>query len=247
MNSINATMVRLRVLIQRLPALFARMAGPAHHPHDKMKRSRWIIVMFLLCAWHPSLAQEQQMDMEAMMRWSSAKIVSYHIVGVYQAQTDVIGDTNWIGYADVTDRVVIDLKWNLPESKLAGTPTFQNSKSEAKNLRNWEAKCLPPVLKGEYEHYELLAIKDGMAGALEIQVRTTYPAAEVVQFCTGKRKAVPGHIDTRPEEFGVISPVVFGMPLPDSDDLRISKDKKSLIVKKKGWTWTFTPTLVPAK
>jgi len=86
-----------------------------------------------------------------------------------------------------------------------------------------------------------------MAGALEFQVRTTYPAAEVVQFCTGKRKAVAGRVDTRPEEFSVISPVVFGMPLPDSDDLRISKDKKSLIVKKKGWTWTFTPGMVPPK
>jgi hypothetical protein len=35
------------------------------------------------------------------------------------------------------------------------------------------------------------------------------------------------------------------MPLPDSDDLRISKDKKSLIVKKDGWTWTYTPTMAP--
>ena len=208
-----------------------------------MKLLQWMLVMLLLCTWQPSPAQEQQMDMEVMMRWSRAKIISYHIVGVYQGQTDVIGDTNWIGYADVTDRVVIDLKWNLPDSKLVGTPTFQNMKSEVKNLRNWEAKCLPPVLQGEYEHYELLAIKEGMAGALEIQVRTTYPAAEVVQFCTGKRKAVPGSIDTRPEEFGVISPVVFGMPMPDSDDLRISKDKKSLIVKKKGWTWTLTPSI----
>jgi hypothetical protein len=37
------------------------------------------------------------------------------------------------------------------------------------------------------------------------------------------------------------------MPLPDSDDLRVSKDKKSLITKKDGWTWTFTPSIVPAK
>ncbi|HSQ34870.1 MAG TPA: hypothetical protein VLQ89_02655 [Candidatus Binatia bacterium] len=212
-----------------------------------MSSNRIIVVICFLLVSLPALAQEQEMDMEAMMRWSSAKIVSYHIVGVYQAQTDVIGDTNCIGYADVTDRVVIDLKWNLPDAKLAGTPTVQNSKSEARNLRNWEAKCQPPVLKGEYEHYELLSIRDGMAGQLELQVRTTYPAAEVVQFCTGARKAGPGRIDTRPEEFGVISPVFFGMPLPDSDDLRISKDKKSLIVKKKGWTWTLTPTIVPSK
>ena len=126
---------------------------------------RLLIVMGLLCV--PQFAQEKQPDMEAMMYWSSADVVRYHIVGVYQAQTNVIGGSNEIGYADVTDRVVIDLKWKLSESKLVGTPVIQNEKSAVANLRNYEPKCLPPVLKGEYEHYELLALKDGLGGALE--------------------------------------------------------------------------------
>jgi hypothetical protein len=58
---------------------------------------------------------------------------------------------------------------------------------------------------------------------------------------------VPARTNERPEDFVVISPVTFGMPLPDSDDLRISKDKKSLITGKRGWTWTLTPTMVPGK
>ncbi len=205
-----------------------------------------IIMCFLLL--RPSIpASAQQMDMDAMMRWSSAEVVLYHIVGVYQAQTNVVGGSNWIGYADVTDRVVIDLKWKLTESKLVGTPSFLNEKSVVKNLRNPEPKCLPPVLKGEYEHYELLGIKDGLAGALELQVRTAFPAAEVAQFCTGSYKSIPASINTRPEDFVVPSPVMMAMPLPDSDDLRVSPDKKSLITKKGGWTWTFTPTLEPKK
>jgi hypothetical protein len=210
-----------------------------------MKSIRLMITLVFLLIWQMAPAQEKQMDMEAMMHWSGANIVRYHIVGVYQAQTNVIGAANAIGYADVTDRVTIDLKWNLPESKLAGTPIFKNEKSTVSNLRDYEPKCLPPKLKGEYEHYELLAIKDGLAGALEFQVRTTYPAAEVVQFCTGKFKSVPARVKNEPEDFAVISPVMFGMPLPDSDSLRISKDKKSLVDKKNGWTWTFTPALEP--
>jgi hypothetical protein len=208
------------------------------------------IIISTLCflfIWQPAPAQEQQMDMEAMMRWSRAGVIRYHIVGVYQAQTNVIGGANAIGYADVTDRVVIDLKWKLSESKLVGKPIFQNEKSVVSNLRDYEPKCLPPKLKGEYEHFELLGIKDGLGGALELQVRTTYPAAEVVQFCTGKFKPVPAMVKTEPEELFVVSPVMFGMPLPDSDDLRISKDKKSLVTKKNGWTWTFTPSIDPAK
>jgi len=212
-----------------------------------MKSMRIGLTLCFLCAWRPAPAQEQQMDMEAMMRWSSADIVRYHIVGVYQAQTNVIGDPNWSGYADVTDRVVIDLKWKLTESKLVGEPVVRNEKSAVANLRNPEPKCRPPVLNGEYEHWDLLAVKDGLGGALALQVQTTYPAADVAQFCTGKNKAVPGRVKKQPEELVVPSPVMFAMPLPDSDDLRVSKDKKSLIHKKGGWTWTFTPSLEPAK
>jgi hypothetical protein len=35
---------------------------------------------------------------------------------------------------------------------------------------------------------------------------------------------------------------MLGMSLPDSDNLRISADKKSMVQKKSGWTWTFTPS-----
>ena len=212
-----------------------------------MSSIRLMIILCFLLLLPSAPAPAQQMDTEAMMRWSSADVVSYHIVGVYQAQTDVVGGSNWVGYADVTDRVVIDLKWKLSESKLVGTPSILNEKSVVKNLRNPEPKCLPPILKGEYEHYELLGIKDGLGGALELQVRTAYPAAEVAQVCTGPYTSVPASIKIETEDFVIPSPVIMAMPLSDSDDLRLSPDKKSMITKKDGWTWTFTPTPEPKK
>lgn len=212
-----------------------------------MALKRLTITLCLLFIWRLAPAQEQMPDMEAMMRWSSADIVRYHIVGEFKGRADVIGDVNWIGYADVTDRVVIDLKWKLSESRLIGTPVIRNEKSALANLCNFEPKCLPPKLNGEYEHFDLLGLKDGLGGALEMQVQTVYPAAGVAQFCTGKFKQVPASVKKRPEDFTVVSPVMFAMPLPDSDSLRVSRDKKSLIVKKDGWTWTYTPTLEPKK
>ena len=208
-----------------------------------MKLLHWMIVMILLCAWQPLLAQEQLPDMEVMTYWSRAEIVRYHIVGVYQGKTDVIGDANWIGYADVTDGVVIDLDWKLSGTMLVGTPAIQNRKSEARNLRNYQPGCQPPVLKGEYEHFDLLAIKAGQGTTIELQVRTTYPASEVVQSCSGTHKPLPALIDTRREEMVVPSPVMLAMQLPATDDLSISRDRKSFVVRKKGWTWTFTPSI----
>lgn len=207
-----------------------------------MLTCRRAFALSVLCIVSAIPVQAQQMDMAAMMRWASADVIRYHITGDYQAQTFIASDGS--GLADVTDHVVIDLTWKLSESKMVGTPTFENSKSSVTNPRDREPSCLPPVLKGEYEHYELLGIQEGLSGALELQVQTTYPVVEIAQFCTASRKPVPASKKIRPEEFTVVSPVMFAMPLPDSDNLRISSDKTSLIVKKAGWTWTYTPTAV---
>jgi hypothetical protein len=200
-----------------------------------------IALVVLLGATSP-LSPLHAQDMEAMMKWASADVIKYHIVGVYSAKTDVVAGSE-IGYADVTDRVVIDLTWKLSEAKLVGSPAVVNEKSVVKNLSNYEPKCAPPTLKGEYEHFTALSIKDGLAGSLEMQVQQTYPAANVIQFCTGAPKAVAGKTETRPEEFPVVSPMIFAMPEAGNKDVSISADKKSIVVKKGGWTWTYTPTV----
>jgi hypothetical protein len=98
------------------------------------------------------------------------------------------------------------------------------------------------VLKGDYEHYELQGIKDGLGGALELEVLTIYPEVEIAQDCTASRRTVPASRKVRPEDFVLPSPVMMGMPLPDSDELRVSPDKTFMIRKSAGWTWTYTPT-----
>jgi hypothetical protein len=203
---------------------------------------RAILALSLLAA---SAAHAQQMDMALAQKWGAADLIRYHIVGVYQARTSIASDGS--GQADITDGLIVDLIWKLSESKPVGTPTFQNVKTVVKNIADREPSCLPPVLKGDYEHFDVLSIKEDMSGGLELQVKTTWPVVEVVQFCTGEYKAIRGKTETVPEPFGVVSPVAFAMPLPDSDNLRISPDKKSLITKKNGWTWTLTPTIVPRK
>jgi hypothetical protein len=192
----------------------------------------------------PDTVNQARKTNESNQSWASAKVIRYHIVGEYQGTPNITSDPGkGSGRATVTDRVVIDLEWKLSESKLAGKPTIQNTKSVVKNPRDPEPSCLPPVLKGEYEHFDLLGIKDGLGGALELQVQTTYPVVEVVQFCTGSRKSIPAGRSTRTEELVVPSPVMLNMSIPGSDDLRISADKKSMIHKKAGWTWTFTPSV----
>ena len=198
-----------------------------------------LIALCLLVAMLPVSAQ--QMDMDAMMKWGAADNVRYHVVGVYQGKPHIASDG--AGRADVSDRVVIDFSWKLSEMKLVGAPSFQNTRTTVTNPKDREPACLSPVLKGEYEHFEVMSIKEGLGGTLQLQVETRYPIVEVAQSCTASRKSVPAKTKARAEDFVVVSPVSFAMPLPDSDDLRVSPDKKSLVVKKAGWTWTYTPSI----
>src|SRR5262245_43261034 len=194
-------------------------------------RRCWFAFAAVLVGFGSSLPRLHAQDMEAMMKWGSADVVKYHIVGVYSGKTDVIAGSD-IGYADVTDRVVIDLTWKLSEMKLVGVPKVANETSVVKNLANFEPKCKPPTLSGEYEHLTVLSIKEGLAGSLEMQVQQVYPDANVIQFCTGSPKAVAAKTETRPDELTVASPVILAMPATGNKDVTVSADKKSIIVKK---------------
>jgi hypothetical protein len=72
------------------------------------------------------------------------------------------------------------------------------------------------------------------------------PVVEVAQFCTSSRKAVPGKVAARPVELVVPTPVLFAQMAPGStvNNLTVTKDRKQLIYRNGGWTWTFTPTIV---
>lgn len=200
--------------------------------------------MLMSAGMDPDEMAEVTKRTDNVNRWNAGSgIIDYHVVGVFQGRTNVAGNTSWIAYADVSDRVVMDLKWKLSESKLVGTPSIQNTKSIVKNPRNPEPSCNPPVIQGDYEHYEVLGVKQGLSGMISLQIQTSYPVVEIVQFCTGSRKSIPAFRNTWPDDMSVPSPVLFDAELPDSDALRVSPDKKSLIVKKGGWTWTFTPSV----
>jgi hypothetical protein len=198
-----------------------------------------------LCALLSPAAQAQQMDMAAMQYWGTAELIKYHIVGEYQDATFLASDG--AGLADVSDRVVVDLTWKMSQQTIVGTPTIQNAKSAALKVRDPTPACLAPVLQGDYEHYELLSVKAGLAGVLMFTSSTHYPVVEAAYRCTMSRKAVPAKVVTRSEDFSLPQVMLFGMPIAASEGLTIGADKKFFIVKKNGWTWTITPIKASAK
>lgn len=193
-----------------------------------------------------ALPAAAQVDMQAMQKWGSAKVIYYTVEGVHSGPASVTSTQG--GLADVTDRVTMNLEWSLGEAKLVGVSALRNYPSEVKNLRDREPKCLPPVLNGPLELATVMEVTNGLGGAIDLKVERSYPAAGVAQFCTASRKTVSAQKKVTVDSIAVPSPVLMAMGAPASAALSYSADKKSMIVKQGGWAWTFTPSVTrPAK
>jgi hypothetical protein len=198
-----------------------------------------LLVFFALT----SPAHAQQMDMQAMQRWGSAKVIYYAVEGSHAGAASMTATMG--GMADVVDRVSMSFEWNLGEGKLIKVTSLKNYPSEVTNLRDREPKCLAPVLRGNYEQATVLEVVEGLGGTIELKVERSYPAVDVAQFCTASRKSIPAEKKNSVESIAVPSPMLMAMGMPTSSELSYSADRKSMIVRNGNWTWTFTPSTTP--
>ncbi len=183
--------------------------------------------------------------MDVMMQWMDAKTVHWSVVGDYEGE-DLILNVGTSGYAPVKDHVEFGFDYTLEGNVgLVGTPTLINSVTQMGALRNGADGCRAPTVSGKYEHSTIEALENGFGGQLTMQVRTDYPAGAVPVACTGGDQASPARSITDQQE--LVVPGIGLLAMADqltSDELRVTKDKKSFIMKHKGWTYNFTPTKV---
>ncbi len=202
-------------------------------------KKQLLLVLTCLVSASPALPQG---DVAAMDKWLKPKTIFYHVDGAFSGKA-LISDPNGGAWADVTDRVAIDLEWDLRNGKLVHVLKIENFPTKTTNVRQGDPKCKAPAPLGAYEHWTVLEIADGPSGQPEMKVETTIPDVNTPQFCTGKPKLWKGKKSVRPEELVVVSPVMLTMPLGNSKDVRVSDDRKSIVTRKGDWTWTFTPSL----
>jgi len=201
-------------------------------------------IAFVLFGVLPTLAHSQAADAGAIAKWTAATVVHYHMVGVFDGPA-VIAYREPAGQATVTDRVEVDLDWNLKTNVIVGEPTIVNAASEVRELRNTHASCPVPTPNGPYDHLDVKTIAVA-GGALELKGIRSFPSIKVVSGCQGVQE--PRTI--RPWEQEIVERMVVPSPLmlaapPGSDkNLTVSADKASFTIKNGAWTWTYTPTLV---
>lgn len=204
------------------------------------KRAALAAGLLTFAALTPAAAQ---IDQAVIMKWMDAKIIHYAVVGDYAGE-DLVVNAGTNGYAPVTDHVEIDFNYDVTEGKLVGKPKFVDSKTVITGaLRNGADGCRAPTISGDYEHSTIESLTEGYGGQLAMMVRRDYPSAQMPVACTGGNESVAAHATTDQEDF--IVPGIMMLAMKDAltgDDLRVSKDGKSFIVKKAGWTYVYTPS-----
>lgn len=184
-------------------------------------------------------------SMEAITDLASSTVIHWSVVGDYSGD-DLILNVGTSGHAPVTDHVEIGFDYTTEgNGGLTGEPAVTNFASVMGALRNGADGCRAPTVSGSYEHSTIEQLKAGLGGQLTMVVRTDYPAGDVPVACTGGNQHSPASASTTETDFIVpgIALLMMGDQLT-GDDIRVSPDKRSLIVKRDGWTYTYTPSKV---
>src|SRR5688572_25164185 len=86
------------------------------------------------------------MDMAVLEKWTNAKVIKYHAVGVHKGRESVVfGD--YEGKADVHDTVTVEFTWDNRKGQIVGPVKIVDGNSTLTNIRSDDTNCGPPQLK----------------------------------------------------------------------------------------------------
>ena len=186
----------------------------------------------------------QQIDMAAMAKWQNAQVVHYRIVGAFDA---AVPHPKSGGTAEIvaTDRVTVDVDWDVRRSAIVGQATFTDAASTVARTTPGAAKCPPPTLSGTYEHFSVASVGPHPSG-VELKGVRKFPAAAVPYEwpATCATKSLPAFDEPVSEVVAMMSPMMLVMPNGANPNMVVAADRKSFTIKSKGWSWTYTPTIV---
>ena len=169
----------------------------------------------------------------------------YHVAGVYDGWTAV--SPKWTGgQVQATDSMKLDFDWDIRKRSLIGAVAFSNGGSSAKATRSTAKECPAPSMPSGYEHFEAASAKQDFDARIEIKGKRKYGAVMAPLECPASLKltSVPASTADATEYIAVPEPMMLAVGQTGNPNVEIGKDRKTLVVKANGWTWTYTPTLI---
>lgn len=110
-------------------------------------------------------APAQQLDVNAMAKWTSAPVIHYRYVGEYAGEVQIMGTGPGGGaMARVADRVEIDLDWHQKERRLVGTPVLKNYPTRSDLVLDTRLNCPAPRIQGAFEFATAISVSPKIPG-----------------------------------------------------------------------------------
>lgn len=102
-------------------------------------------------------------------------------------------------------------------------------------------------LNGPYEHFDIVAIKQGAPGdAPELVGQRVHPETMVAESCGSHLRLYKGGVTPQSVYIAPPDPAIFAIAkmLPANSPIKVSADGKSIVMTalNNNWVWTYTPT-----
>ena len=201
----------------------------------------------VLLAALPLPGAAQQIDEAAAARWQKVEIVHFEAEGVVAQKHVQIPPGDYDLYADITDRIHLSFDWNRETKTLVGKPVFTNFPSTVSNVVGMGAPCPTGELKGSYDHFEVLDVRQpAPEEAIELVGQRVHPDTLVAEACGPGVFRKGATEKTQSEALYPPDPEMFSYAsmLPPDNPIKISADGKSLVMQAEPGQFqgTFTPS-----
>jgi hypothetical protein len=197
----------------------------------------------------PAAAQ----DLDAMLKWTEAKVVHYRIAGDATGRMVLQQGVHTVRSAAVTDHIEFEFDWDNQAMVILGNPVLRNTpmKFAANDATPLEMGACPPARVEGVPEFASVTRVTAMSVLLEIEFKQQ-TAGGAIPWDGGRAEGKCGDAwdpaspstETLTVQLQLPPGMMLAMP-PEQSGYDLSKDGKSFLPKpENGWSWVITPSIV---
>jgi hypothetical protein len=192
-------------------------------------------------------------DLDAMTKWTEAKVIHYLIVGDFAGKMGILNGAHTIRHAAIADRIELEFDWDNQGMAILGSPVLRNAPTKlgAIDPPPPDITGCPPARIDEAPEFATAIRVTAAFVLLQIELKQQSAAGALPWLgergmgrCGDSWDPSLSAEATFEVQLQLPPGMLLAMP-PESTGYDLSKDGKSLLSKpENGWSWVITPTIV---
>lgn len=217
-------------------------------PRENRLRARRVLLLAALGAFVAQAAAGQ--DLDAMTKWTEAKVVHYRFVGDFAGKMLILAGEHTIRQAEVTDHVEFEFDWDNQQMTLLGTPVLRNAPTKLGAIDPAPLEGCPPPRVERAPEFASITRVSAQSVMLEIEFTQQsatgalpYIGRSATSGCGAVWDPVSGGERSFTVSLQVLPAMMLAMPA-EARGFEVSKDGKTMLPRpENGWSWSITPSI----